>query len=129
MQVTFVFSCGIENTLACLLEERGVTVSGERLSDSCEWAEVNDQSSDLSEEINTSTFVEQEEDRRDHISNSNSLTRLNLDVTTMIAYVSALTNGKCHFVFKEPLLTLQAEWERKKPVKPILDTLFQGVLW
>ncbi|XP_030570228.1 UPF0415 protein C7orf25 homolog [Drosophila novamexicana] len=51
---------------------------------------------------------------------------LNLDVTTLLAYVSALTNGGCNFVFKEPLLTEQAEKERECPVKPILDKIFQG---
>lgn len=51
---------------------------------------------------------------------------LNLDVSTMIAYVSALTNGRCHFRFQENILTEQAESERQNPVKPILDTLFGG---
>lgn len=52
--------------------------------------------------------------------------RLNLDVTAMIAYVSSLTNGGCQYKFKEPLLTQQAEWERKRPAKPMLDQIFQG---
>lgn len=30
-----------------------------------------------------------------------------------------------HFVYREPLLTQQAEMERKNPVKPILEKLFQ----
>lgn len=50
---------------------------------------------------------------------------LNLDVTTLLAYVSALSNGGCHYVFKEPLLTEQAEKERESPVKPILDKIFK----
>lgn len=63
---------------------------------------------------------------------SNSLTnrpeeRLNLDVTAMIACVSSLTNGGCNFKFKEPLLTQQAEWERDRPAKPLLDKAFQGM--
>ncbi|CAN8023007.1 unnamed protein product [Ixodes persulcatus] len=48
---------------------------------------------------------------------------LNLDVSTMIAYASALTNGRCHFRFRENVLTEQAENERKNPVKPALDEL------
>uniref|UniRef100_T1JKY6 DUF1308 domain-containing protein n=1 Tax=Strigamia maritima TaxID=126957 RepID=T1JKY6_STRMM len=51
---------------------------------------------------------------------------LNLDVTTLIAYVSALTNGNCWFRFKEKILDYQASCERVKPVKPILDQLFQS---
>ncbi|KAH8302374.1 hypothetical protein KR044_005679, partial [Drosophila immigrans] len=51
---------------------------------------------------------------------------LNLDVTTMLAYCSALSNGRCNWVFKEPLLTEQAEKERELPVKPILEKIFEG---
>jgi hypothetical protein len=50
---------------------------------------------------------------------------LNLDITAMIAYVSALTNGFCRFVFKEPILSQQAEWERLRPVKIFLEKIFQ----
>lgn len=44
----------------------------------------------------------------------------------MIAYVSSLTNGGSDHLFHDPLLNQQAEWERRRPVKPILDALFQG---
>jgi hypothetical protein len=53
--------------------------------------------------------------------------KLNLDVTAMLAYVSALTNGGCCSEFKEPILNQQAEWERARPVKPVLDRLFEGI--
>lgn len=49
---------------------------------------------------------------------------LNLDVSTMIAYVSSLTNGNCQYNFNEAILTDQASRERISPVKPILDELF-----
>ena len=49
---------------------------------------------------------------------------LNLDVSTLLAYVTNMTNGQCNFIYKEPLLTTQAEWERSRPVKPILEKLF-----
>ncbi|XP_068149614.1 UPF0415 protein C7orf25 homolog [Drosophila tropicalis] len=51
---------------------------------------------------------------------------LNLDVTTMLAYVSALTNGRSNWVFKEPLLSEQAEKERASPLKPLLEKIFHG---
>lgn len=51
-------------------------------------------------------------------------TKLNLDITTLIAYVSELTNGVSFFNFKEPLLTEQNNHERKQRVKPILDQFF-----
>lgn len=49
---------------------------------------------------------------------------LNLDVSTLLAYVSNMTNGSVNYIYSQPLLTLQAEWERLRPVKPILDELF-----
>lgn len=51
---------------------------------------------------------------------------LNLDVSTLLAYVTNMTNGYNHFIYREPLLTQQAEMERKRPVKPILENLFKG---
>lgn len=51
---------------------------------------------------------------------------LNVDVTTLIAYCSAMTNGSAAWEFKQPLLSEQARWERDKPVKPVLDQLFEG---
>jgi hypothetical protein len=51
---------------------------------------------------------------------------LNLDITAMIAFVSVLTNGCSNFVFKEPILSQQAEWERLRPVKVFLENIFRG---
>lgn len=49
---------------------------------------------------------------------------LNLDVSTLLAFVTNMTNGKANFIYKEPLLTSQAEWERSRAVKPILEKFF-----
>lgn len=51
---------------------------------------------------------------------------LNLDVSTMIAQVSNLTNGFCNFQFQEGILTDQATRERQYPVRRVLDLLFKG---
>ncbi|XP_058456440.1 UPF0415 protein C7orf25 homolog [Malaya genurostris] len=51
---------------------------------------------------------------------------LNLDITTLIAYISSMTNGSAHWEYNEPLLTEQARWEREKPIKPLLDQYFHG---
>ena len=59
------------------------------------------------------------------IKNNEDYSILNLDITAMIAYVSALTNGFSDYEFKEDILNQQADWERKKPVKPILDEIFR----
>ncbi|PWA17128.1 UPF0415 protein C7orf25 homolog [Gambusia affinis] len=52
--------------------------------------------------------------------------RVNLDITTLIAYVSALSHGRCHFSFREPVLTEQAAQERRWPILPSLDTFMAG---
>lgn len=52
--------------------------------------------------------------------------KLNIDITTMIAYVSELSNGGAHCKFNEKLLEEQASMERKEPIVPILEKLFEG---
>lgn len=51
---------------------------------------------------------------------------LNLDITTMLAYISNVCNGGCNWKFLEPILTEQADKERECPLIPILDKLFMG---
>ncbi|XP_075684694.1 UPF0415 protein C7orf25 homolog [Rhinoderma darwinii] len=52
--------------------------------------------------------------------------RVNLDITTLITYVSALSHGGCHFIFKEKVLTEQATQERQEKVLPLLDSFMEG---
>ncbi|XP_038616226.1 UPF0415 protein C7orf25 homolog isoform X2 [Tachyglossus aculeatus] len=52
--------------------------------------------------------------------------RVNLDITTLITYVSALSYGGCYFVFREKVLTEQAGRERKEPVLPRLEAFMRG---
>ncbi|XP_042373004.1 UPF0415 protein C7orf25 homolog [Plectropomus leopardus] len=52
--------------------------------------------------------------------------RVNLDITTLITYVSSLSHGRCHFTFREPVLTEQAAQERRQQVLPQLDAFMQG---
>lgn len=51
--------------------------------------------------------------------------RANLDITTLITYVSSLSHGSCHFVFKEQVLTEQAAQERQEKVLPRLEEFMQ----
>jgi hypothetical protein len=66
-------------------------------------------------------FRNQAKDRDQQVAAS-----LNLDVSTMLAYVSELSNGGVNCHFEEKLLADQAEVERKEPIKPILDSIFAG---
>lgn len=52
--------------------------------------------------------------------------KLNIDITTMLAYISELSNGGSNCSFRERLLDEQAMTERKDPIKPILDKIFDG---
>ncbi|CAL4079508.1 unnamed protein product, partial [Meganyctiphanes norvegica] len=52
--------------------------------------------------------------------------KINLDVTSMIAYVTSTANGGANFVFVDKFLTDQAEWERKNPILKVLDGYFEG---
>lgn len=47
-------------------------------------------------------------------------------MTAMIAYVSALTNGHADRKVRGNILNQHAEWERRNPIKPILDEFFEG---
>lgn len=50
---------------------------------------------------------------------------LNLDVTSMIAYISDLSNGGCNRTFVSHIIDDQAREERKRPVKQFLDKHFE----
>lgn len=52
--------------------------------------------------------------------------RVNLDITTLITYVSSLSHGNCHFTFKEVVLTEQAAQERQVKVLPKLEEFMMG---
>ncbi|XP_064092894.1 UPF0415 protein C7orf25 homolog isoform X1 [Macrobrachium nipponense] len=60
------------------------------------------------------------------VTEKKEIRKLNLDVTAIIAYVSATTNGGANFIFADKVLTEQAMWERQNPVKKTLDQYFQG---
>ncbi|XP_045493814.1 UPF0415 protein C7orf25 homolog [Colias croceus] len=126
-KVIFEFVSGIEESLANKLKALGVIVNGEILpnskpTDSDEYCDSSDdgsfqnRSDDNQPLCNVSTLDE-------HAAGINTL---NLDVTAMMAYVSNMTNGHCNYVFKQEVLTQQAAWDMERPVKPILDKLFEG---
>lgn len=106
-QIYFIFNTSIGGELTESLEDIGVQVS-------------------TLEEF--ASIVDDQSWRRKQLE---GVETLNLDITTLLAYVSALTNapaehkGFC-WQFKEPLLTEQAKWEVRSPLKPLLDTIFQN---
>jgi len=124
--VKFMFANGITSSLARKINAKGATVDGEVVNIGEEESDndsddESDSSSACSDDLSDSDcdddgFVEDEEVDR---------SRLNLDITAMIAYVSSLTNDRKECKFKEKILNEQAEWEKERPVKPFLDNLFE----
>ncbi|XP_041045359.1 UPF0415 protein C7orf25 homolog isoform X2 [Carcharodon carcharias] len=51
--------------------------------------------------------------------------RVNLDITTLITFVSAVSHGGCCFIFKEKVLTEQASQERVESVLPKLQAFMK----
>lgn len=106
--VEFYFACGIEMELAETLSSMGIIVTGKILGD----APLSD---DISQLAHTGAAAL-----------TADIKKLNLDVTAMIAYVSALTNGHADRKVRGNILNQHAEWERRNPIKPILDEFFEG---
>ncbi len=143
-RVVFVFHNGVSEALARRLEAKGLVVRGEVISTSNPHMMLDeDNSSDDSSEDEDLAPYDQEGDNRLESSSPFAATdcqdqqqqhnqqeldpsTLNLDITAMIAYVSALTNGCSDHDFREPILSEQASWERARPAKPELDALFAG---
>jgi len=124
-QVVFAFSSGVSRSLANVLKRQGINVEGEILDiedgfdasdpETSDDESLDDYDNECYEEIEDCLIKEQVDD-----------TRLNLDITAMIAYVSNLTNGYSNYVFQEKILSEQAEWERQSPVKPFLNQIFEN---
>ena len=137
--VAFAFHNGLSEGLAKKLEKKGVRVMGQVIQGlGCP---VDEEEDDDGEESNTTSEEDEDSQGEEGLFDEEGCdsaaaretpvivcdnSRLNLDITAMIAYVSALTNGHSDHVFKEPILNEQASWERERPVKPELDRIFRG---
>ncbi|KAI4458989.1 hypothetical protein MML48_6g00021154 [Holotrichia oblita] len=107
-KVIFVFANGVGSNLAHELESLGILVEGDRIN--------------IDEEIEYETPMVSELSTK----NTSHISKVNLDVSAMLAYVSSVTNGSCDkYEFSVPVLAQQADWECKRPVKPILDEFFK----
>lgn len=123
---------GISNHISNKLESLGIIVKGEKVVDNFT---SYDSSSDS--RCSESEFSDEDEIHKDPTSNFNitdlttknisNIPKVNLDVSAMLAYCSSVTNGSAHlYDFSVPVLKQQAEWERLRPQKPILDNFFKG---
>ncbi|CAK9798790.1 UPF0415 protein C7orf25 homolog [Anthophora plagiata] len=136
--VIFHFAYGIEIPLATRLERMGVMVEGDKMQ--CEDTkniDIHDSEDKFSTWMYSLESTEEPLEEYEKGINSDldllntsslktEIKLLNLDVSTLLAYVTNMTNGYDYFVYREPLLTQQAEMERKHPVKPVLENFFNG---
>ncbi|ERL92237.1 hypothetical protein D910_09554 [Dendroctonus ponderosae] len=119
-KIIFVFTNGIGSNLASKLERRGIIVRGNKIeahdiegdSDSSEQENLDFESSNI-------VYNQPQDLSTQNIAN---IKKVNLDVSAMLAYCCSVTNGSAYlYDFDVPVLKQQAEWERLRPVKPILD--------
>ncbi|KAG8442778.1 hypothetical protein GDO86_011552 [Hymenochirus boettgeri] len=130
--IIFAFYNSVSKPMAEKLKEMGISVRGDIVA-------VNASQENLQEEKDLSgsesdddyTFLHVSKVDRENIVASVSFPteikidvckRVNLDITTLITYVSALSHGGCHFLFKEKVLTEQATQERQEKVLPLLNS-------
>ncbi|XP_073406124.1 UPF0415 protein C7orf25 homolog isoform X2 [Dendrobates tinctorius] len=136
--IIFAFYNSVSKPMAEKLKEMKISVRGDIVAVALGIAqEVNDLSCSESdgEEEDDSELLHIGKVDRDNIVASVAFpreikvevcNRVNLDITTLITYVSALSHGGCHFIFKQKVLTEQAAQERQEKVLPLLDSFMEG---
>ncbi|XP_066150715.1 UPF0415 protein C7orf25 homolog [Euwallacea fornicatus] len=126
-KIVFVFTNGIGNNLASKLEKKGIIVQGTRID--MHDISIESDSDDSSNEGTESDIVVTTSSQPSNLSTKHieNIKKVNLDVSAMLAYCCSVANGSAYlYDFDVPVLKQQAEWERQRPVKPILDNFFEG---
>ncbi|XP_004078928.1 UPF0415 protein C7orf25 homolog [Oryzias latipes] len=143
--IVFAFYNGVSSPMADRLKEMGVSVRGDIVAvntivlEDPRGEEEEEEEEDEEEDIEDDSEEEEQAEltRVDRHTVVASLAfpaqvqveecqRVNLDITTLITYVSSLSHGRCHFTFREPVLTEQAAQERHQQVLPQLDAFMEG---
>uniref|UniRef100_A0A3Q2D6A0 Chromosome 7 open reading frame 25 n=1 Tax=Cyprinodon variegatus TaxID=28743 RepID=A0A3Q2D6A0_CYPVA len=131
-RVVFAFYNGVSCPVADRLRDMGVSVRGDIVAvSSVEEEEGDDEDG---EEPDDGAWAVTRVDRSTVVARLafpvqlqvEESQRVNLDITTLITYVSSLSHGRCHFSFREPVLTEQAAQERRQQVLPQLDAFMEG---
>lgn len=136
-QVVFAFYNGVSSPMADRLRDMGVCVRGDIVAVSSEDEEDDDEEEEGDgEEAAAAAWGPTRVERGTVVARlafpvtpqqeGEECQRVNLDITTLITYVSSLSHGRCHFTFREPVLTEQAAQERRQRVLPQLDAFMEG---
>lgn len=123
--VIFHFAYGIEVPLALQLEQMGIIVEGDRIDTNDENLNKQDELDFSKESSDSEKDLDMDLQSLNMSVLSTEIRLLNLDVSALLAYVTNMANGYNYYVYREPLLTQQAEMERKRPIKSILENLFR----
>ena len=100
--LVFLFHSGVPENAAAKLSAMGIIVQGEIVPTSINDDETTDESDDDDEISDENIFCQRKAGNYDV-----DYSTLNLDITAMIAYVSAVSNGYANYVFEEKILTQQ----------------------
>ena len=113
--IAFSFANGVTFSMAKEMRENSIIVWGEIVPDpGITLDRSSDQPGEKEQVTSSSNMLENPPIKE------NSCQRINLDITTLVALVSSMTNGGSNFIFQEDVLTQQAEEERQEPTLPSL---------
>uniref|UniRef100_A0A8B9KJX7 Chromosome 7 open reading frame 25 n=1 Tax=Astyanax mexicanus TaxID=7994 RepID=A0A8B9KJX7_ASTMX len=115
--IIFAFYNGVSSPMADRLREMGISVRGDIVA-------VNTEEDFMQTRVDRDTIVASlsfPTEVKVDVCN-----RANLDITTLITYVSSLSHGNCHYTFREKVLTEQAAQERQEKVLPKLEEFMKG---
>lgn len=139
--IVFAFYNGVSCPMANRLRDMGISVRGDIVAvNTVVTEEGGDEEQDEEEEPAEDSEEEEEESELTRVDRGTVVAslafpaqvqveecqRVNLDITTLITYVSSLSHGRCHFTFREPVLTEQAAQERCQQVLPQLHAFMEG---
>lgn len=142
--VVFAFYNGVSSPMANRLRDMGISIRGDIVAvNTVATEDAGDEEQDDEEEEPVEDSEEEEQEDETELTRVDRGTvvaslafpaqvqveecqRVNLDITTLITYVSSLSHGRCHFTFREPVLTEQAAQERCQQVLPQLDGFMAG---
>lgn len=145
--VVFAFYNGVSSPMADTLRDMGVSIRGDIVAVNAVVIEDDDDVEEDEDEVELT--ADDHDDGEENESEAAEATRVdrstvvaslafptqvqveecrrvNLDITTLITYVSSLSHGRCHFTFREHVLTEQAAQERRHQVLPELDAFMAG---
>ncbi|NWU99203.1 CG025 protein, partial [Upupa epops] len=134
--IIFAFYNSVSSPMAERLKEMGISVRGDIVAvNSLVPPTENQHLCDSESDEEGSEFLQGTRVDRDNLVariafptqiKVSACNRVNLDITTLITYVSALSYGGCYFNFREKVLTEQAAQERRERVLPQLEMFMEG---